>query len=494
MMKLCSNLTVLVAGLFWCTSLPATTYIYEPFDYTPGADLLGQTNTSAGTTAGAVPNSWLRAAPAAAPATAIKIGTGSLTTPAEASTLKSPIGNDVTITGSSLGAADRLAFRSDAPTNTSVTSGTIFYSFLLNASSLTGMSAATTGGEYFISLNNTANAATTTNPSVIPGQMRVKIDSADSTKFDLGMFTQHTPTATDAAWSNVGANALSLDVNRTYFVVGSFTLGTTNSTKLWINPDQTFFGGATAAAITRQDTTSGTNGTTVGSILLHQRPVGTLSLDELRVGSTWAEVTPLGTATLYWVGSGGASPNGTWDTNAANAVWNNASDGSGNAVPWSPDSVAVFSAGTTATGPYTVTVSGTQSSSTITFEDGTPTLSGGAINLTGLHTINANSGVTATIGSSLGGTVGIVKDATGTLVLTGDQTYSGPTVISGGVLQVGNGGTTGTLPTGSAITDSARLTFNRSDSVVQGVHFSGAAISGSGGVTQAGTGSLTLNA
>src|SRR2546425_506990 len=112
---------------FWSSSAFAVTYIYEPFDYTSGVDLLGQQNTSAGTTAGAVPNSWLRAAPAASPATAIKIGTGSLATPAEANTLKSPIGNDLTITGSTLNAADRLAFKADATTASNITTGTIYY-------------------------------------------------------------------------------------------------------------------------------------------------------------------------------------------------------------------------------------------------------------------------------------------------------------------------------------------------------------------------------
>jgi len=323
--------------------------------------------------------------------------------------------------------------------------------------------------------------------------MRIRIDPSDATKYDLGMFTQRSPSVTDAAWSSSGGTPIALDVNRTYFVVGQFNVGSTNSTKLWINPDQTFFGGAAAAPITRQDTTSGTNGTTIGSTLLHQNGVGTLGLDELRVASTWAEVTPLGTATLYWVGSGGASPNGTWDTNAANAVWNNAADGSGNAVPWTADSAAVFSAGSTATGAYTVTVTGTQSASGMTFEDGTATLSGGQVNLTGLHTVSVNTGVTANVGSAVGGTVGMVKDGSGTLVLTANQTYSGATVISGGVLQLGNGGTTGTLPTGSSITDSARLTFNRSNAVTQGTDFSGSSIAGSGGVTQAGSGTLTLN-
>jgi hypothetical protein len=65
---------------------------------------------------------------------------------------------------------------------------------------------------------------------------------------------------------------------------------------------------------------SGTNGTTIGSLLLHQRTnAPELTLDELRVATTWAEVTPLGSPTLYWdingatAGAGGATPSGTWD-------------------------------------------------------------------------------------------------------------------------------------------------------------------------------------
>ena len=158
--------------------------------------------------------------------------------------------------------------------------------------------------------------------------------------------------------------------------------------------------------------------------------------------------------------------------------------------------MAVFSAGTDANGTYTITVSGTQSANQLTFEDGgTVTLTGGQVNLTGsLHTINVSSGQTATIESVVGGSVGFIKDGAGTLVLTNTETYSGTTTINGSTLQLGNGGTTGSLPTGSAITNNGRLTVNQSDTVTQGTDFSGAAIGGTGGVTQVGTGTLTLNA
>jgi hypothetical protein len=63
----------------------------------------------------------------------------------------------------------------------------------------------------------------------------------------------------------------------------------------------------------------------------------------------------------------------------------------------------VFSAGNDATGTYTITIDGTQTANAVTFEDGTVTLTGDSLNLTGvLHTITTNSGVTATVESVVG--------------------------------------------------------------------------------------------
>ena len=61
-------------------------------------------------------------------------------------------------------------------------------------------------------------------------------------------------------------------------------------------------------------------------------------------------------------------------------------------------------------------------------------------------------------------------------------------------LQIGSGGTAGSLSTGSTIVDNGLLVFNRSDAVVQGTDFSAAAITGSGSLLQAGSGMLTLSA
>ena len=74
----------------------------------------------------------------------------------------------------------------------------------------------------------------------------------------------------------------------------------------------------------------------------------------------------------------------------------------------------------------------------------------------------------------------------GRLILTGNNTYSGTTTISAGTMDVGAGGTTGTLGTGNVMNNRS-LSFNRSDSItVANV------ISGTGRLIQAGGGTTTL--
>ena len=119
----------------------------------------------------------------------------------------------------------------------------------------------------------------------------------------------------------------------------------------------------------------------------------------------------------------------------------------------------------------TLTVGGNNASSTFS----------GVIQNGGLATANAPATANALVAVSL------VKTGTGTLTLTGNNPYTGATTIQQGTLQVGNGGTTGTIGSFGDITNNGALLFNRSNNQVVT-----ARIGGSGSLTQMGTGTLTL--
>jgi fibronectin-binding autotransporter adhesin len=111
---------------------------------------------------------------------------------------------------------------------------------------------------------------------------------------------------------------------------------------------------------------------------------------------------------------------------------------------------------------------------------------GGNVSL-GAGTLTTGGNNTSTIyGGTIGGTGAFIKTGTGTLALTGANTYTGTTTVNAGTLQVGNGGTFGSLGTG-AISNNASLVFNRSDTLTVAN-----AISGTGSLTQAGAGTTIL--
>jgi len=94
--------------------------------------------------------------------------------------------------------------------------------------------------------------------------------------------------------------------------------------------------------------------------------------------------------------------------------------------------------------------------------------------------------VTFATGLGASNTGGLTKTGLGTLTLTASNGYTGGTTISSGTLQVGNGGTTGSID--GNVVNNAMLIFNRSDALT----YSGE-ISGSGGLRKLGSTTLTLS-
>ena len=103
---------------------------------------------------------------------------------------------------------------------------------------------------------------------------------------------------------------------------------------------------------------------------------------------------------------------------------------------------------------------------------------------------DAMGATSSTISGVIGGDHGLsFVDGTnpiGTIILTGDNTYTGLTTLHSGILQIGAGGTTGSVA--GDIHNNGRLVFNR-----LGDFAYGGDISGSGSLIKYGSGSMTLS-
>ena len=200
-----------------------------------------------------------------------------------------------------------------------------------------------------------------------------------------------------------------------------------------------------------------------------------------------------------WIATGG----GFW-TDAANWTASGVPNGVGAAVEFN----------TSIVGPALVTVNGPKTAGGIAFNnttDGytisgtgsdpitlnTGTASPATISVLGTHTIAAPlvlaSDLSATVagGSSLAvsgdvsGAKAITVSGGGTVILSGTNSFT-TTMISSSTLQVGSGGTTGTLGSG-AVTNNGTLALNRSDDFTITND-----ISGTGGVSKTGANKVTL--
>jgi autotransporter-associated beta strand protein len=115
----------------------------------------------------------------------------------------------------------------------------------------------------------------------------------------------------------------------------------------------------------------------------------------------------------------------------------------------------------------------------------------------GTATLTVNNNVADTFSGYIrdnaagNGKMAFIKTGTGTLVFTGNSTYTGTTTISAGTLQLGDGtnGHDGAINSSAAIVDNATLAYNLFGNVA---HYP--AISGSGNVTKDGPGTLVMAA
>lgn len=154
----------------------------------------------------------------------------------------------------------------------------------------------------------------------------------------------------------------------------------------------------------------------------------------------------------------------------------------------------------TATG-FNLTTGGILVSSTV--GNFTQIITGGTLNSAAtvankdLVVIQNNTGndliLASQITNSTSGATGLTKSGAGRLTVTSNaNNYSGETRINEGTLRIGAGGSTGALPSSSAIINNGSLGFDRSAAFLQGIHLSNS-ISGTGSLSVLRTTTVTLN-
>lgn len=182
-----------------------------------------------------------------------------------------------------------------------------YYSIALRVVDITGLNA---NGGVLLGFNNLTGGQTF-NPTTVAAALTIRPKSGGTPgQFQLGVVKNGATNFTSATWDST-----TYTTNTTLFVVGKYqTVGdlyggppvqTDDVASLWINPSSTTFGGydptgnITSTAGDDITTSVTTNNHTLQSFVLRQNgtaannqiPVS-IVYDELRVGTSWADVTP----------------------------------------------------------------------------------------------------------------------------------------------------------------------------------------------------------
>lgn len=170
-------------------------------------------------------------------------------------------------------------------------SGIGYYSFLLNVPSVNGLHANGGAGDYFIGFGGSSGASVT----ILAGRVYVKTGTTPNF-FSLGILNQ------SGGGSTTNYIAGDYVVGSTVFIVVKVdaTVSPIN-VSMWVNPTP-----GTVETVPNITNNTGSNGlANFSSIFIRQggtitTGTGNVEIDELRVGSTWNQVTPCNTPTTFY--------------------------------------------------------------------------------------------------------------------------------------------------------------------------------------------------
>ena len=266
--------------------------------------------------------------------------------------------------------------------------------------------------------------------------------------------------------TTINAGALSIGNNT--------TTGSIASNSVWVNAGTLIFNRS-------NDLTY--SGLILGMGAVQKLGAGTLTFTD---NNAYVGGTTISNGTLQ-LGNGGTTGDAISNiTNNAALIFNRSND-----LTYSSIISGTGSVTKTGAGMLTFTKENTYTGTT-TISNGTLRIGNGATGSVAGNIVNNAALVVNRTGSwiysrDISGTGTFTKQQPGTLILTGNNTHTGTKTVSAGTLQIGNGGTTGSI-TGN-ITNNGTITFNRSNAYT----YSGI-ISGLGNVNKDGNGTLTLSA
>jgi hypothetical protein len=243
-----AKLAAVAAGCLALQSARAVVLFNDGFNYA-----LGGLNASDVSPAGASGNAW------SSGSSHITVVSGDLTY----SGLQDLGGNSIQdVWGVSAGSV--------VNTYTAQTSGSIFYSFLINCT--TAPSAST----YLTSLNPGTGA-----PNGSSDALQVDV-SPSGAGFKVGLRT---------AGASITSASTVFSLDTTYLVVAEYTFGGTGSASLYLDPIPG--GSQPTADVTLAGNSTVTSIADVGFKAQTTPTTGTFLLDNLIIGTTWADVTPI---------------------------------------------------------------------------------------------------------------------------------------------------------------------------------------------------------
>ena len=332
-------------------------------------------------------------------------------------------------------------------------------------------------------LGTTGNGALTFNPDIVIANTDLEIGSVANGSITIGVSGTGaiTSTSNQGLIFKVGGSANAI-VNSTIGATGSSIAISNASSVVGVNGGVVLagaIGGATGtgAPVTISNTSLGNGAVSISgplnaSVSAVTQNSATTTMTLSGSNSNYAGITTLSAGTLKLSSSTALGGNsGTLVINGGTLDSSGQVLASTNAVTANNDFTYAGSGALTLSGP--VSLGSTAGARTITT---TTAASNRALTLAGVV--------------SDGTATGLTKAGPGFLILTAAATYTGTTTINAGTLQLGAGGTTGSILASSPIVDNGTLNFNRTNTVTQGTDFG--TITGSGGITLS-AGTLVLN-